>query len=346
MSIAVHCAPRNVSVRYICRLRGVAADGGTSRYVEDMTHSQTHGLPAWPDDDAADLRAALTLADSAAAFIRAASGVEYLDSLLVLGTGWRGVLESLAGGQSTHGSAMGELADGDDDLAEVVWRSEATAVPGFVEPSAEANHAELLVVRIGLDDDLEDGERRHVLVQTGCPHVYDGYGVHAPVHSVRVAAALGAERAVFTSDCGSLRDDIAPGAVMLVRDHLNPTFATPLVGPAFVDLRGMWSANLAELAREHEPELRDACYAFVPGPQYQTPSEVRMLRSGGADCVGMSMVPGALAARERGMEIVGLSVVSSAETSDEPNDPVAVLRAAREATGRHAGLLQHLLTVD
>ena len=320
------------------------------RYVEDMTQSQTHGLPSWPTDAAAEFNAAMTLADSAAAYIRAASGVEYVDALLILGTGWRGALDALTGTSAADESdADGFTGNIDAETSvEVLWRADAPSVPGFVEPAAEDNRAELLLVRIGSDDtDDVAGDVRHVLVQTGRAHLYDGYGVHAVVHPIRVAAALNAERVVFTSDCGSLRDDIAPGTVLIIRDHLNPTFATPLVGSAkFADLRGMWSQNLAELAREHEPSLRDACFAFVPGPQYQTPSEVKMLRNAGADCVGMSTVLGALAARERGMEMVGLSVVSSAETNDDPNDPVAVLREARRATERHAGLLLHLVTVD
>lgn len=300
----------------------------------------THGLPAWPHDAVDELHAALTLADSAAAYLRAASGVEYLDGLLVLGTGWAGALDGL----------LEAMSDG--DRAEVVWRADAETVPGFVAALAPSNTAELLIVRFTGADDAsedhasEDRDARHILVHTGRPHVYDGYGVHAPVHSVRVAAALGAERVVLTSDSGSLRDDVAPGTVLLVRDHVNPTFISPLVGPEFVDLRGMWSHNLAELAREFAPDLRDACYAFVPGPQYQTPSEVRLLRAAGADCVGMSSVPEALAARERGMEIIGLSIVSSVETSDEPNDPAAVLREARRVTSDLGGLLRHLVLVD
>jgi purine-nucleoside phosphorylase len=123
---------------------------------------------------------------------------------------------------------------------------------------------------------------------------------------------------------------------VIISDHLNLTARSPLVGANFVDLTDLYSQRLRTLARELDPTLTEGVYAALPGPHYETPAEIRMLRTLGADLVGMSTALEAIAARAAGMEIFGLSMVTNAAAgiTGEKLDHTEVLAAGKEAAGR------------
>src|SRR5699024_7149501 len=136
---------------------------------------------------------------------------------------------------------------------------------------------------------------------------YEGRGVGPVVHGVRTAVAAGAKIVILTNAAGGLREEYRPGQPVLISDHLNLTATSPIVGAQFVDLTDVYSPRLRDVARGIDPSLTEGVYAQMPGPHYETPAEVRMLRTLGADLVGMSTVLEAIAARAAGAEVFGLS---------------------------------------
>jgi purine-nucleoside phosphorylase len=132
---------------------------------------------------------------------------------------------------------------------------------------------------------------------------------------------------------------------VLISDHLNLTATSPLVGAHFVDLTDLYSPRLRGLAKEIDPTLPEGVYAGLTGPHFETPAEIRMLRTMGADLVGMSTVLEAIAARAAGLEVFGLSLVTNlaAGVTGEPLNHEEVLEAGRAAAGRMGGLLRSLV---
>jgi purine-nucleoside phosphorylase len=165
------------------------------------------------------------------------------------------------------------------------------------------------------------------------------------VHGVRTAVAAGCSVVVLTNAAGGVDPALAVGRPVLIADHLNLTGHNPLVGPPppsgprFVDLSDCWSARLRGIARDVDPTLREGVYAAFLGPSYETPAEVRMARTLGADLVGMSTVLEAIAARQLGAEVLGLSLVTNpaAGVVAAPIDHADVLargQAAADDLGR------------
>lgn len=126
-----------------------------------------------------------------------------------------------------------------------------------------------------------------------------------------MAAAAGCTTLVVTNGCGSTRPEVGPGSVVVIEDHINFTAATPLEGATFVDLTNVYTPRLRDLAREVDPSLPGGVYIQFTGPQYETPAEVRMAAIWGANLVGMSTAIASIAAREAGMEVLGLSLVTN-----------------------------------
>jgi purine-nucleoside phosphorylase len=209
-------------------------------------------------------------------------------------------------------------------------------LPGFTAPTAVGHGGEVRAVRVG---------DRRVLLFLGRTHLYEGRGVEAVVHGVRTAAAAGVRTVVLTNAAGGLAPEHRVGQAVLIADHLNLTARSPLVGATFVDLTDLYSARLRALARELDPGLTEGVYAALPGPHYETPAEIRMLRTMGADLVGMSTALEAIAARAAGCEVLGLSLVSNAAAgiTGEPLDADEVIAAGRAAAGQLGGFLVRLL---
>jgi purine-nucleoside phosphorylase len=255
------------------------------------------------------------LADEAADLLRERTGVESHDIAVVLGSGWLPAADAL-GRQGT------ELT--------------TTDLPGFAPP-AVAGHA-------GKVRSVPAGER-NLLVFLGRTHLYEGRGVRAVVHAVRTAAAAGCRAVVLTNGCGGLDETWQPGTPVLISDHLNLTATSPLEGADFVDLTDLYSPRLRALCREVEPGLPEGVYVQLPGPHYETPAEIRMVRAIGGQLVGMSTALEAIAARRAGLEVLGISLVTNlaAGITGRPLDHQEVLEAGRAAAGRMGRLLAEVV---
>jgi purine-nucleoside phosphorylase len=212
-----------------------------------------------------------------------------------------------------------------------------TDLPGFLPP-AVAGHA-------GRYRSLQVDGRR-VLVLLGRTHLYEGRGTDPVVHGVRVAAAAGCRAVVLTNAAGGLREGLTVGQPVLVSDHLNLTARSPLVGARFVDLTDLYSSRLRALATAVDPGLESGVYAALPGPHYETPAEIHMLRGLGADLVGMSTALEAIAARAEGLEVLAVSLVTNlaAGMTGEPLDHAEVLAAGAASAERVGAVLRQVVS--
>jgi purine-nucleoside phosphorylase len=165
------------------------------------------------------------------------------------------------------------------------------------------------------------------------------------VHNVRTAAAAGVRSVLLTNAAGGLREGFRVGQPVIISDHLNMTATSPITGANFVDLVDLYSHRLRQLAREIDPNLEEGVYAGLPGPHFETPAEIRMLRTLGADLVGMSTVLEAIAARAAGIEVFGLSLVTNlaAGMTGEPLSHEEVIEAGRASATRMGTLLRDLV---
>lgn len=254
-------------------------------------------------------------AQAAAAAIAAETGSATHDVAVVLGSGWAPAAEAF-------GTPIASLP--------------MASLPGFAAPEA-AGHGGT-VHSIGIGD-------RRVLLLLGRIHAYEGHHLARVVHPVRTAAATGARTIVLTNAAGGLREDMSVGQPVLISDHLNLTARSPLVGAQFVDLVDAYSPHLREIARRIEPSLAEGVYAGLPGPHYETPAEIRMLRTIGADLVGMSTVHETIAARAAGMSVLGVSLVTNlaAGMTGKPLDHAEVLDVGRRSATRMGALLAQII---
>lgn len=252
------------------------------------------------------------LAQQAAEALLERFGLSAIDTALVLGSGWSAAA---------------------DDLGELLGDCELADLPGFAKPVVIGHGGQLRLVRTA--------RGKVAAIFTGRTHYYEGRGVAAVVHGVRTAAAAGARSIVLTNGCGGLNRDHGPGTAVLIRDHLNLTGATPLVGATFIDMTEAYSKRLRDLARTVDPHLPEGVYAQFHGPQFETPAEVKMAGVLGADLVGMSTTLETIAARERGLEVLGISLVTNlgAGISPTPLHHEEVLEAGAEAAPRLRVLL-------
>ena len=270
---------------------------------------------------------------AAAEAVAAASGRASHDVTLVLGSGWSEVVSGLA-----------------DPGSEVTIP--VAGLPGFAAPSA-AGH------RGTVTSCLVDGVA--LLAIAGRTHLYEGLGPEPVVHPAHVAAATGCRVLALTNAAGGLRDGMAVGDLVLLRDHLNLTGRSPLTGPLFVNLVDAYSPALRAAAADAiaaagapagEPRVGtgstrpvEGVYAQMPGPQYETPAEIHMLRTLGADLVGMSTVPETIAARGLGLDVVAMSLVTNlaAGVTGQPLDHAEVLAAGAAGAARLTTALRALV---
>jgi purine-nucleoside phosphorylase len=254
-------------------------------------------------------------AQAAAAAIATRTGVDRHDVAVVLGSGWRPAADLI--GPAAHELAMAEL-------------------PGFRPPTVAGHGGSIRSIPVA-------GRRARVLL--GRTHLYEGHGPAAVAHGVRTAAAAGCRTVLLTNAAGGIRDGMRVGEPVLISDHINLTGTSSLVGARFTDLTDLYSARLRSLARQLDPTLADGVYAGLPGPHFETPAEIRMLRGLGADLVGMSTVLEAIAARAAGLEVFGLSLVTNlaAGLTGEPLDHHEVLAAGQAAAERMGTLLRDLV---
>jgi purine-nucleoside phosphorylase len=265
------------------------------------------------------------LAERASEELRAQSGVDRYDIVIVLGSGWRE-------GASALGPPTSEIS--------------TTSLSGFVAPTVAGHSGQILSLNI---------QGRQVALVSGRVHLYEGHTASQVCHSVRTAIAAGATKVVLTNACGGIDPTKGPGTVVVIRDHLNLTSTSPMEGIAppegygsrFVDLTDLYSARLREVVHQTAPELSEGVYAGFRGPHYETPAEIQMARAMGASLVGMSTVLEAIAARHLGAEVLGLSLVSNfaAGVSPGPLNHLEVLEAGQNAASSLGTLLARLVPV-
>ncbi|MFZ9987647.1 MAG: purine-nucleoside phosphorylase [Candidatus Nanopelagicales bacterium] len=257
----------------------------------------------------------VALAREAAAALSDATGVPRHEVAIVLGSGWGPAADAL-------GTTIAEI--------------DADTLPGFRPPVADGHHGRIRSI---------DADGTPVLVFLGRTHLYEGHGVDAVVHAVRTAAAAGCKVVILTNGCGGLDPNWSPGTPVLIRDHLNLFGVTPLRGATFIDMTDLYSPRLREIAGEIDPTLDEGVYAQFLGPQYETPAEISMVRALGGSLVGMSTVQEAIAAREAGMEVLGLSLVTNlaAGMTGEPLSHEEVLAAGKASASRMGSLLAQVI---
>ena len=256
---------------------------------------------------------AYSLAETAAAALTELTGQH--DVALVLGSGWSEAADAL--GAAEHEFPVDQL-------------------PGFAPATVIGHAGKIRSVRVG-------GNR--VLVFLGRTHYYEGRGVASVVHGVRTAVANGVKTIVLTNGCGGLRGDMHAGQPVLISDHLNLTAESPIVGARFVDLTDLYSARLRDIARTVDPSLAEGVYLALRGPHFETPAEIRMFRNWGADLVGMSTALEAIAAREAGAEVLGISLVTNlaAGMTGEPLSHQEVMETGAASAGSLGELLKGVL---
>ena len=257
------------------------------------------------------------VAEQAAAVIAERTGAERHDVALVLGSGW------------------GQTAD---LVGETLATVDQAEVPGFHGAAVAGHSSSIRSVAIG------DTGRRALVFGTRT-HFYEGRGVRAVVHAVRTAKAAGCTTIVLTNGCGGLNPSWGPGTPVLIRDHINLTAHSPIEGANFVDLTDLYTPRLRDIAREVDADLDEGVYVQFRGPHYETPAEVEMVRRIGGDLVGMSTTLEAIAAREAGMEVLGISLVTNlaAGISEGPLDHQEVLVTGRAAAHRMGDLLGRIV---
>jgi purine-nucleoside phosphorylase len=249
-------------------------------------------------------------------------GIDHHDVLLVLGSGLSGVAELLGG------------EDG--------WVPLDT-LPFFPTYMAAGHRAHAWSVELS---------GRRLLVLGGRSHLYEGLEPAEVVHPLLTGIAAGCATVILTAAAGGIRADLGPGSVMVVEDHLNLTGRTPLQGADFVDMVDAYSPALRSIAAS-TPGLGAAdalakqpgVYAQLPGPQFETPAEIRMLKTSGADVVGMSLALETIAARAAGVEVLGLAVVTNvAATAGTPLSEFAQIAAVGTATAPTvAAIVRHVV---
>jgi purine-nucleoside phosphorylase len=248
--------------------------------------------------------------------IASLSKVPKHDIAIVLGSGWVPAAEKI-------GSQLAEFS--------------VSEVPHFSEPAVAGHAGKIRSVDI-------NGKK--VLIFLGRTHFYEGRGVDAVTHTVRTAAAAGCKTMMLTNGCGGLNPEWSPGTPVLIKDQINFTGNSPLHGAHFVDLTNLYSTRLRALCHEVEPTLPEGVYVQFPGPMYETPAEITMVRNMGGTLVGMSTALEAIVARSLGMEILGISLVTNlaAGMSGEPLNHEEVLQAGNDAAARMGDLLAKIIS--
>ena len=226
------------------------------------------------------------------------------------------------------GSGLGVLADLVENPTTIAYSD----IPHFPQSTVEGHAGELLIGTI---------QGRGVVLMKGRFHMYEGYGPEMTAFPVRVMKAIGVKQLLVTNAAGGVNTSFEAGDLMLISDHLNMTGTSPLIGandnklgPRFPDMSQAYSKRLRQAAHEvaakHSFTFREGVYAGVLGPSYETPAEIRMLRTLGADAVGMSTVSEVIVASHAGMEVLGISCISNmaAGILDQPLSHEEVMETA------------------
>src|ERR1700712_446758 len=265
------------------------------------------------DDPQAD---PFEIASQAATEIAEYTGVASHDIALTLGSGWARAADLIGATTATI---------------------PASEITGFSAPA--------LVGHVGTIRSIELPNGKRALVIGARTHFYEGHGVRRVVHSVRTAAATGAKTMILTNGAGGIRESWTPGTPVLISDHINLTGASPLEGATFIDLTDLYSKRLRDIARGVDASLDEGVYCQFRGPQYETPAEVQMAKSFGGTIVGMSTALEAFSARQSGMEILGMSLITNlaAGIQKTPLSHAEVIEAGQNAEAVISALLANIV---
>ena len=241
------------------------------------------------------------------------------------------------------GSGLGILADEIEGAKEINY----SEIPNFPVSTVEGHEGKLVVGKL---------KNKQVMVMKGRFHYYEGYGMDEVSFPVRVMKLLGIHNLLVTNAAGGVNKDYEPGDLMLIKDHIKFFSESPLrghnlneFGPRFNDMSSAYSEDLRELAKENAYglglNLREGVYAFMPGPSYETPAEIRMLQVLGADAVGMSTVPEVIVATHSGMKVLGISCITNmaAGILDQPLNHEEVIETADRVKDKFLTLVKTLV---
>lgn len=248
----------------------------------------------------------------AASEIAARTGIAAHDVALVMGSGWVGAV---------------------DALGTPSYECNAEDITGFFSPAVEGHSGKVRSYEI------KDGDRTiRALVFLGRTHLYEGKGMEPVVHGVRTAVKAGCKVVILTNACGGINTAFRVGQPVLIRDHISLTAQSPLMGATFVDLTDLYSKRIRAIMKSADSSLQEGVYVHWRGPTYETPAEIHMMRTLGADLVGMSTVPEAIAAHALGAEVLGISLVTNAAagvTGEKLNheEVIAAGKAAASSMG-------------
>ena len=241
------------------------------------------------------------------------------------------------------GSGLGGFADDFEEAVAIPYED----IPGFVRSTAEGHAGRLVVGKI---------DSVPLLAMQGRVHYYEGYSLEEVTFPVRTFKLLGIKTLILTNAAGGINVQLTQGALMVISDHLNLMGANPLrgpnderFGPRFPDMSAVYSPELQELVVDEAKaigiEVRRGIYGALSGPSYETPAEIHLLRSLGADAVGMSTVPEAIVARHMGLEVLGISCITNmaAGISDQPINHEEVMETGERVRDIFTELLQRVV---
>lgn len=241
------------------------------------------------------------------------------------------------------GSGLGGFADDFEDAVAIPYEE----IPGFVRSTAQGHSGRLVVGKI---------EQVPVVAMQGRVHYYEGYSLEEVTFPIRTLKMLGIRTLILTNASGGINVELSQGALMVINDHVNLMGDNPLrgpnderFGPRFPDMSTVYSPSLQQIVIEEGRamgvELRRGIYAALSGPSYETPAEIHLLRSLGADAVGMSTVPEAIVARQMDMEVLGISCITNmaAGIGDEPINHDEVMETGNRVRLTFAELLRRVI---
>lgn len=247
------------------------------------------------------------------------TGLPAHDIALVMGSGWVSACDAL--GTPSHEFNTEDIA-------------------GFLPPTVVGQSGKIRSYEL-----VGEHGKVRALVFLGRTHLYEGKGVEPVVHAVRTAVKAGCKIVILTNASGGVNVNYRVGQPVLIRDHISLTATSPLIGADFVDLTDLYSKRIRDIVKSEDPSLEEGVYAHFRGPSYETPAEIHMARTLGADLVGMSTVPEAIAAHALGAEILGISLVTNAAAgvSGEKLNHEEVIAAGKEAADRMGALLNGVI---
>jgi len=241
------------------------------------------------------------------------------------------------------GSGLGAFAEDLTDATEIRYDE----IPGFARATVQGHAGRLVIGKAG---------EVTVAAMQGRFHFYEGYSLEEVTFPIRVLKLLGVRTVVLTNAAGTLNIEFTPGSLMVISDHLNLLGDNPLrgenderFGPRFPDLTSVYARLLQDIvideAKAMGLEVRRGIYAALSGPSYETPAEIHMIRTLGADAVGMSTVPEAIVARHMDMQVVGISCITNlaAGVSDKPIDHSQVMAIGERVRGDFTTLLNRVV---